>query len=168
MNQKGLTNISLAVIAAIIAISGYFVFSKNRSTFPPYSITPDNTFSTNIDGYFETCMDNAAIYKHLNGNWTKASNKLPGKGLYYLDDKFFGYGMCDVVYCTDLPKPYTLKLVEYRKISEKAPPSDSGSTASTLPAYQTVPLSGDIKINIQYFNDKNCQNKEAVSAVIKR
>lgn len=168
MNQKGFSNISLAVIAAIIAVSGYFVFFKNQNTFPPYSVTPDNTFTANIDGYFETCIETASIYKQVNRSWKKVSNELPRKGLYYLNGKFFGYGMCDVVYCAELPKQYTLKLAEYQKVSEKAPPSDSGSTASTLPVYQTVPLSGAVKIDIQYFSDKNCRNKKTVSTVIKR
>jgi hypothetical protein len=113
-------------------------------------------------------MDTSAMYKRVNGSWEKVSTDLPGKGLYYLDNKFVGYGMCDVVVCTELPKPYTMQLVEYRKVSEKVPPSDSGSTANTLPVYQTVSLSGDVKIDIQYFSDKTCQNKKTFSTVIKR
>lgn len=127
-----------------------------------------NAFSTNLNGYFETCMDTSTMYKRINGSWEKVSTELPGKGLYYLNNKFVGYGMCDVVVCTELPKPYTIQLVEYKKVGEKAPPSDSGSTANTLPVYQTVSLSGDVKIDIQYFSDKNCQNKKTFSTVIKR
>lgn len=170
MNQKGFVNnkLIITIVILLIGVSVYFVFSKKQNPFPPYSVTAKNTFSTNIDGYFETCIDTASIYKQVNRSWEKASNELPEKGLYYLDGKFFGYGMCDVVYCTNLPKPYTLKLVEYQKVSEKTPPSDSGSTDPTLPVYQTAPLSGNVKIDIQYYSDKNCQNKKIISTVIKR
>ena len=158
----------IVLVVVLAGAVGYFVFSKNRNVIPPYSITSDNIFTTNIDGYFETCMDSSIIHKRLNGDWMKVSNELPGKGLYYLDDKFFGYGMCDVFVCTELPKPYMMQLVEYQKVSEKAPPLDSGSTANTLPVYQTVPLRGDVKIDIHYFSDKDCLDKETVSTVIKR
>lgn len=169
MNKKGFSNIFLLVIViTIITAGGYLVFSKNRNTIPPYSITPDNTFIASIDGYFETCMGTSIMYKRTNGSWEKVSTELPGKGLYYLDNKFVGYGMCDVVSCIELPKPYTLKLVEYQKVSEKSPPPDSGYTGSDLPVYQTIPLGGDVKIDIHYFSDKNCRNKKTVSTIIKR
>ena len=171
MNQKGFINTPIIVLIVIlIGVAGYFTFQKWQApTNPPGAINiVDNNFSTNINGYFETCMDTSTTYKRINGSWEKVSTELPGKGLYYLDNKFVGYGMCDVVVCTELPKPYTIALVEYKKVGEKAPPSDSGSAANTLPVYQTVLLSGDVKINIQYFSDKNCQNKKTFSTVLKR
>jgi len=178
MNQKGFANIAIIVLVVIlVGVVGYFIFKNWQvQTTPPTPLTPpesinvvDNSFSANIDGYFETCMDNAVMYKRTNNSWGKVSNELPGKGLYYLDDKFVGYGMCDVVVCTALPKPYTMPLVEYKNVGEKATPPDSGgTTANTLPVYQAVPLSGDIKIDIQYFSDNNCQNKKTFSTVIKR
>ena len=128
---------------------------------------PENTFSTPlfINGYYETCTDNTTVYKQADG-WQKVSNELPSKGLYYLDDKFVGYGMCDVVVCQELPKSYTVELVEYEKVGEKAPPAGSGSTAESLPVYQTIPLSSDIKIEVQYYSDKNCQNQKTSSTII--
>lgn len=190
MNQKAFVNIALIILVAIViaGVVGYFVL-RESSTQPilptveqlpttqnkppsvdqtPTSTFTDNTFSTNLNGYLETCMDTSAMYKRKNDLWGKVSNELPGKGLYYLDNKFVGYGMCDVVVCIELPKPYTIQLVEYKKVGEKAPPSDTGITANTLPVYQTVSLSGDVKIDIQYFSDKNCQNKNTFSTVIKR
>ena len=188
-NQKGFSNTVLIVLVVIlVGAVGYFALRKSPTQpvlpvveQPPITqITPPgtnqtppptssgNTFSTNLNGYFETCMDTSAMYKRINGLWEKVSTELPEKGLYYLDNKFVGYGMCDVVVCTELPKPYMMQLVEYKKVGEKAPPSDSGSTANTLPVYQTVSLSGDVKIDIQYFSDKNCQNKKTFSTVLKR
>jgi hypothetical protein len=190
MSQKGFSNIALVILVVVIIAGavGYFALRKSPAQpilpvieQPPITqITPPttdqtppatftgNTFSTNLNGYFETCIDTSAMYKRTNGSWEKVSNELPGKGGYYLDNNFFGYGMCDVVVCTELPKPYTMQLVEYKKVGEKAPPSGSGYTANTLPVYQTVSLSGDVKIDIQYFSDKNCQNKKTFSTVIKK
>lgn len=175
--KKGFANIIIIVLVVLLAgVVGYFTFQKRRvSTISPPLSTPSesitvvgNSFSASIDGYFETCMDSAVMYKRTDDSWEKVSNELPGKGRYYLDDKFVGYGMCDVVVCTELPKPFAMQLIEYRKVGEKAPPPDSGSVASAVPAYQTIPLSGDIKIDIQYFSDNNCQNKKTFSTVIKR
>lgn len=147
------------------------------STPPESIIVTGNSFPTNIDGYFEMgiddgyfqyCGGNAAMYKRVNNSWERVSRELPGKGLYYLDDKFIGYVMCDFIVCSKLPKPYTMQLIEYKKVGEKAPPPDINTMGNTLPVYQTVSLSGDVKIDIQYFSDKNCQNKKFFSTVIKR
>jgi len=153
-------------VVLVLAVAGYVALFKKQNTFPPHPIA-DNTFTTNIDGYFETCMSDVSLYQRVNKQWTKALSELPARGLYYLDNKFFGYGMCDVVSCTQLPKPYSVKLIKYQKTGEKIPPANSGATANALPVYQTVPLHGYIKIDIHYFSDKNCQNKETASTVIK-
>lgn len=182
MNQKGFSNIILVILIsmAIAGTMGYFVMrnSPTKSNTPVIEqpavtqITPasttDNTFSTNLNGYFETCMDTSTMYKRINGSWEKIYAELPGKGLYYLNDKFVGYGMCDVVKCTELPKPYTIQLIEYKEVDGKKPPANSGIITNTSPVYQTVPLSGEVKIDIQYFSDKSCQNKKTFSAVIKK
>jgi hypothetical protein len=130
----------------------------------------NKTFTVPIKGYFETCMDNAAIYrqKRSDNEWERVSSDLPPRGLYYLDEKFVGYGMCDVVVCTELPTPYTVNLVEYEKIGEKNPPADSGSTANVLPVYKTIPLTGTIKVTVDYFSDKDCRHRETVSTVIQK
>ena len=131
--------------------------------------TTNNTFTVPINGYFETCVDNAAIYKKsATGGWEKVSTDLPAKGLYYLDDGFVGYRMCDVVVCTKLSTPYTVTLVEYEKVGEKTPPTNSGSTANALPVYKTVPLAGAIKIEVDYFGDKDCRNRKTFSTLIQR
>ena len=168
-NQEGFANIVLVfiIVAIISVVSFYFVLYKKQGTIPSYSITADNTFKANIDGYFKSCTNGAALYKLVNDSWEKVSNDLAVKGSYYLDNKFVGYSMCDLVVCQEFQDPYVIKLVEYKKVGEKAPPVDSGSTANPLPAYQTVPLSGDVKIDTQYFSDKNCQNTKSFSTIIK-
>ena len=136
-----------------------------------YNVTADTVFSTNLTGYYKTCSDKEIISTRVNGSWIIVSDKFPEKG-FYLDDKFifidtYGFG-CDALSCIELPKPYTLKLVEHKKVGEKTPPPDSGSTANTVPVYQTVPLNGEIKIDIEYFGDEHCGDKKSYSKVIKR
>ena len=86
-----------------------------------------------------------------------------------LDQQFVGYGMCDVMVCTELPIPYTVKLIEYRQAGEQAPPDQSGSmTNAPRPVYRTVPLTGDIKVNVAYYSDKDCQQPKAFSTILHR
>ncbi len=53
-------------------------------------------------------MQNTALYQSGTTAWEQIPTDLPPKGLYYLDDRFVGYGMCDVVVCTEIPRPYTI------------------------------------------------------------
>ncbi len=76
VNQRGVKNIILVIVVIIAVAAGYFVLSKNHSTAPPYSVTADNTFITNIDGYFEACGNTTTVYKRFNGRWVKASSSL--------------------------------------------------------------------------------------------
>ena len=133
--------------------------------------TVDTVFSVNLSGYFVTCTSNNIISKRVNGSWEIVSDHFPEKG-FYLDDTFIfidtsGFG-CDALSCLELPTPYTIPLVEHTKIGEKAPPPHSDSAALTVPVYQTVPLKGEIKIDIEYFSDKNCGDKKNFSKVITR
>lgn len=182
INQRGFANIVLIVlIITLVGVVGYFslrksptqpILTSTEEQSPAIQITPPSagdTFSTNLDGYFKTCVDTLTIiYKHTDNSWEKVTSELLGKGGYYLDNNFFGYSTCDVAICTELPKPYTIQLVEYKKVGEKTPPIGSGYTAGTLPMYKTVSLSGNVKIDIQYFSDKDCQNKKTFSTTIKR
>ena len=173
MYQKGsignMVGVVILVLAVVLGVA-YFSF-RHSDTFPPYTISTDNTLTTNIDGYFETCMDSARIYKQgVSGDWTIAVTEIEGKGNYYLDDEFIGYGMCDVVQCQELSKPYNLRLIEYTKIGEKDTPvgHPSGVNMKNVPVYESVPLTGDIKVEIPYATDASCQNKKTTSVIIKR
>ena len=131
--------------------------------------TADNTFIVPIQGYLETCSENSAIYKKsAEHGWEKVSTDLPARGLYYLDGKFVGYGMCDVVVCTEIPTSYSLRLVEYEQVGERAPPENSGSTAESLPVYNTVALIGAVKIEVNYFGDRGCRVPKTFSTMLQK
>ena len=155
-------------LVAIVLVLGKYVVPTDQTTIK-YTIGADNKFAVYLTGYGKSCADNSVVYKQVNNSWVKISDEfLMGKGNYYLDDRYLGYSMgCDVVICSELPEPYTLNLVDYVHVGEKTPPSRIGTTAVTSPVYQSVPLSGEVKVEIKYFSDENCQNKKTYSTVIK-
>lgn len=131
-----------------------------------------STLSVNISGYYVTCVSNKTISKRINNSWKEVKEALPvRKGGYYLDDTFVDFVSendlgCDYLSCTELQKPYTVKLIEHKKIGDKAPSSTSRKEAETVPVYKTVPLSGEIKVDIEYYGDENCSNKKTFSTTV--
>ena len=143
-------------------------FSADRAVNVPYSINDGNELSFSIDGYYESCMDRAVISRHINGEWVRVEDSLPGKGNYYIDGKFVGYGMCDYIVCTTIPAPFTVSLVERKRVGEQAPPPDSGTTVPAVPVFTTVPLSGGIRVEMSYYGDQDCQDRKDISIVVER
>ncbi len=129
-------------------------------------VTDADVFSVELNGYFKTCDDNISIYKLINNSWEKVFKILPENGMYFVNDQFVDYSTCDAVVCSKLPNPLTLKLIEYKEIGQKMPPKASRSTAEFLPVFQSNLLTGEIKIDIQYFSDENCQTKKTFFTVI--
>ena len=56
----------------------------DSGSFPPYSITADNTLITNIEGY----NGYARIYKLINHEWIEQTERLPSSSYYYLDVRY--------------------------------------------------------------------------------
>lgn len=186
MNYKIYT-VPVLVLAAILAsVAGYFIF-KNQPAVPEVSVPSTSsatstselplrsytTFSTDLSGYTMTCGSEPlfTISKQINGTWEKIlPGDLPPAGLYYLDNAFVGYGMNDYRVCTDpvcVPVPkFTTQLLWHEKVGMKAPPADSGSSAATVPVYATNPITGEIKVDITYFSDKDCKNKKTFSTTV--
>lgn len=136
----------------------------------PVSIKGD-TFSVDLNGYVMQCsaVPTYDIYRKTNNLWDKVLiDDLPPAGLYYLDNSFIGYGMNDnrSCSCVSMPK-FTTQLLWHKKVGMKAPPKDSGSLSSTVPVYVTSQFTGDIKIDVNYFSDKECKDKKISSSIIK-
>ena len=139
----------------------------DSDSFPPYSITADNTLITNIEGY----SGYARIYKLINHEWIEQTERLPSSSYYYLDGKFVAPNTVphnDVPLCSRIPQPYSVKLIEHKQLGEKEVPPNSG-TAGYSPIFQTTPLIGDLRVEISYSSDRNChQDLKFISTVIKR
>lgn len=126
-------------------------------------------FSTKIQGYGPSCASKASLFIKDGADWKKVLNQLPGKRMHYLDDKFQeGGAYCDFITCKLLPRTCTVPLVEYRRVQDKrAPVGRQGEESNLLiPAYRTVLLRGEIKIDIEYYDDKDCRNKRIFSTII--
>lgn len=128
----------------------------------------ENTFSVDLDGYGTVCSDGAIFYREEAGAWKEISNQLPGKGLYYLEDEFVGYGACDFVRCKKLENPHTVSLIEYREVGLRAAPRDLGTGLDTLSVYKAMPLTGKLKVDIYYYGDENCTEMKTYSTVIQK
>ncbi|GEM_PF-5555723 len=133
-----------------------------------------STFSANINGYYMTCVSNKTISKRTNSSWEEVKEALPKRqGGYYLDDTFVNFVPdndlgCDYFSCNELPKPYKVELIEHKKIGDKPPPPNSRKVVETVAVYKTVPLSGEIKIDVDYYADKNCSNKKTFSTITEK
>lgn len=131
------------------------------------SLHATETHTVNIDGYVNYCMKDTTIYKKQNNDWVETITLLPYSGLYFLDGKFVPYGMCDVVSCHKLDKPYVINLIEFQKTGKQPAPANSGTTA-ILDVYQSVPLTGEIKIVVDYYSDEQCQTKQIYTEIINK
>lgn len=160
----------IAVIFAVVTV--YNEFQKTCCAPEPEDKISANIFSTNINGYYVTCVSKETISKRTENFWEEVKEALPKeKGGYYLDDKFVDFVPendlgCDYLSCIELPKPYTVELIEHKKMGDKPPPSNSRKVVESVPVYETVSLRGDIKIDIDYYSDKNCSEKRAFSTVV--
>jgi len=132
---------------------------------PNYSIS-DNTLLVDIrDSYIPACLWKPSIYIFENGSWRKVNRYLPGKGMYYLDNNLKGYGLCDVPVCQKIENLLEIKLVEYKRIGERE--VEYLGRNYTVPVYQSVKLKGKVKVEFEYFSDKECKNKIIYSDVFK-
>lgn len=128
----------------------------------------ENTFSVDLAGYGTNCSDGGVFYREEAGVWKEVSSQLPGKGMYYLEDEFLGYGACDYVRCEKLKTPHTVSLIEYKEVGTKASPEDGGINGESVSVYKAVPLTGKLKIDVYYYGDENCTEAKTFSTVIEK
>lgn len=132
------------------------------------SVKPGARVKFSVSGYQSVCSDGVALYQWERGAWRQANRQLPGKGLYFLDGKFVGYGACDYVTCNEFAGPIEVSPFEYRKTGAKPPPKDSGTSAPELPVFETVELHGKLKVELSYFTDPKCTQRKTVTKVLRR
>jgi len=124
-------------------------------------------FEIDIEGYLESCIDEPVIFIYEDGDWIKPNRELPGKEMYFLDGTYYGYGMCDYIVCNKIKNPIQVSLVEYVKIGEREAPADSFlNEGAQVPEYETKSLEGEIKIELNYYTDSQCNNKELFTTTV--
>lgn len=130
---------------------------------PRYTLS-GNTLKVHLNGYIPACSKPSVVYAKESNVLRQANQNLPGKGQYYLDGEYHGYGTCDFSACTKVDF-YETNLVEYKKVGEKESPE---SKEFKVPQYETVNLSGQLKVELKYFTDNECSNEKSISLEINR
>lgn len=120
-----------------------------------------------VTGFRSNCWDGVAVQQWEKGAWRQVNRQLPGKGLYFLDDRFVGYGACDYVTCVPIDGKVQVSLHEYLKTGTKAAPEGRG-TSGQLPVFETVRLRGKLKVELTYFTDPKCTVRETVTKTLRR
>jgi len=149
----------LCAIVIVLICSLAFAQGKNDSTY----------IYIKINGYILSCSTHPDVSVFENGKWRKIINNLPYKGIYYLDDKYIGYGWCDVDGSVKVDS-FSIPLVEYKQIGKKKTPPDPElhPEGVLIKEFQTVSLHGEIKIELRYYSDSTCTKEIIYSQIIKR
>ena len=147
--------VSILIVLTVIFLLG--------CTVPEQDIVNDNKLQINIDGYIETCINEPNIFVNEGGNWRAADIELPGKGMYFLDGEYIGYGMCDVVVCDEIRNPMEIELVEYVEVGERESLETEGYIVSE---FSTKQLSGEIKVELKYYTDSDCKDEKTFTTTV--
>lgn len=161
----------LLIIGFLVILIIYNNYQKTCCAEPVYEVS-SNKLSVNLDGYFMTCTGYKTVSKKVKGSWEEVKKLSSYEGGYYLDDEFVEFLPennlgCDYLACTEIENPLTVDLIEHKKIGEKAPPPGS-KNAQTVDVFQTTPLLGEIKVDIDYYSDGSCNDKKTFSATFEQ
>jgi hypothetical protein len=150
----------------ILFVTGLFLLSSCASS---GRLQRTDYISVKLDGYKVDCCTEAVVSIKEHGTWRVVNQTLPGKGLYYLDDQFGGYGWWDVLSCIKIDS-LLVRLVEYKEIGMKEAPPNSGLSPKgiKIPVFKTIYLKGDIKIEITYYSNSTCTDNKVFTEFITR
>jgi hypothetical protein len=123
-----------------------------------------HTLTISPNGFMQSCLSRPVVtIAETDGGTRVVDQSLPGKGNYFLDGTYAGYGMCDLVVCnpaSDQP----VDLVEYEKNGARPRPDGHGDA----PVYRTVDLKGKITVTLHYFSDDKCSVPKTLTQTVVR
>lgn len=119
------------------------------------ALTPFIEFK--VEGYFKSCIEGPEVEVRSGDAFRKVPKPFGPKGGYFLDGKYVGYGMCDVVSCQPVEHAIRIPLVEF--VPAK-PPSDAPPEAASAPAYESRPLRGEIRVTFPRYASDGCSSRE--------
>ena len=163
----------VSIVLLSIWMPSLIVTILNNGVHPPITTISNNTLSINLDGYWRTtCMAvPPSIYVKNGSSWRKANREIWRESPVYYVDGRINTPDCDVVYCKRI-WPFSVELVEYVKVGERAPPADRqyywGGKLNLVPDFKSYPLKGEVKVEMKYFADKNCTDARNFSATFNR
>lgn len=125
------------------------------------ALTPFVEFT--VEGYFKSCIEGPEVELRAGDVWRKVPKPFGPKGHYFLDGKYMGYGMCDVVSCQPIGHTIRIPLVEF--IAVKAPPGAAPEVANA-PAYESRPLRGEIRVRFPHYASDSCSSRELAEHLV--
>jgi hypothetical protein len=125
------------------------------------SLTPFVEFT--IEGYFKSCIEGPEVELRSGDGWRKVPKPFAPKGNYFLDGKYVGYGMCDVVSCQAVAHRIRVPLVEF--VAAKAPPGALPEAANAS-AYESRPLRGEIRVTFPHYASDSCSSRELAEHLV--
>jgi hypothetical protein len=131
----------------------------------------NNTLEIYLSGYNQTCVGRTIVYIKNNETWREVKNPFTTMNTEacYVDGQYRQNSRCDVVRCVKLKGPLKVELVEYVKVGMKEASEDHELLPGTMvPVYKTVPLHGEIKIQLHYFIDSSCTEERIFTKIIHR
>jgi hypothetical protein len=151
-------------LVLLVLMSCAFTQEPHQPATPVYDLRNDTLFVT-LDGYVKSCTEPVISVMADDGSWQPANNRyfLPDMGMLYLNDEYTGYMACDYVVCSPLGEPYRVPLQEYQLVGERTAPQDENLV---VPVYQTNVLTGRLKVELEYYADEACQEKQLYSVII--
>lgn len=150
--------IIFSILIGIVILAGCTLIKQD-----PSIVVENNKFQADINGYMESCINKPSISVYENGYWRETNSQLPGKGMYFLDGEYRGYGMCDLVVCNKIENSIEINLVEYVELGKKESPETEGYQ---VPDYNSKELTGKIRVELDYFTDSDCKNKKTFTKTV--
>jgi hypothetical protein len=129
----------------------------------------DQWIKVPVNGYIRTCMTVPDIYVKGLFGWRKADNT-PLHGIFFIDDRFVLGADCDLVDNVKVDS-FSVSLVEYREFPKRHVPKEYEQNVTgnhMVKVYRSVPIKGEIKIQIDYFTDSTCTDKKIATSYLKR
>jgi hypothetical protein len=130
----------------------------------PIAKIEGRTLTVPLKGFMQSCLSRPVVtVAETDGGTRVVDQSLPGKGNYFLDGKYNGYMMCDLVVCnpaSDQP----VDLIAYEKTGTRPLPDGRGDA----PVYRTVDLKGKITVTLHYFSDDKCSVPKTLTQTVVR
>jgi hypothetical protein len=126
----------------------------------------DNVVTFELDGYAYTCARPPKVFEVSGMSWKEVDQSLPPNGVFFLDDQWRddrGIG-CDIADCQPVKNPFSATLVKYEKVGERNPPVSY--VTGLVPEFRSVPLRGKLRITVESYRDKDCQQKREVNIFV--
>ncbi len=123
------------------------------------------------DGFLKACVDPVVFVRRF-GRWKRVITKPPSKSAYYVDDVLYVVGNPYCMGCFDLGDDNNniikVNLTEYvEQGKRKIPKTEEQKEQPQVVSFKTIPLEGEIKIELTYYTDSECKDEKVIYKFLK-